>query len=181
MDTLSQGMFYVKLHALDILDTMIYSQFRRNRGNSAPRRIYMTEVKALTEDTFDTFATVIGEINEQPLGPPAIEQLRIDFYKGRYRGFLLYEALTLAGSAIVVDSYSAVHARKVLYLDEIYIREFFRKRGLGKVLLDHVIEYAKAEGYMRLEWLVEKNNLAAEAFYAQHKTDTDKNWYGMQL
>ncbi len=141
----------------------------------------MTEIKLLTEQEFDKFIVLLKEINEEPLEPKMTERLKEDFALGRYIGFLLYEKYQLAGLAVGVEAYSAVHARRILNLDELYIRESFRRKGLGKILFDHVTEYAKSSGYLRLEWRTEKNNVAAKSLYSQYKTDTDWTYYVMKL
>ena len=139
------------------------------------------DIKLLSEDGFDDLTAILMEINEEPLNPEAIERLKEDFSHGRFKGIQIYEQANLAGLAIVVDSYSAVHARKVLQLDELYIRESFRKQGLGKALFNDVVEYAKKEGYMRLEWRTEKDNITAQALYSQYETDTNSIYYLMNL
>ena len=139
------------------------------------------ETKLLTEDGLDALAGVLEEVNEEPLEPEVIKRLKEDFKECRFKGFQIYEKEGIAGIAIVVDSYSAVHAQKVLQLDELYVREAFRSKGLGKALFDSVVEYAKKEGYMRLEWRTEKDNVTAQALYSQYETDSDSIYYLMKL
>jgi GNAT superfamily N-acetyltransferase len=139
------------------------------------------EVRLLAEQEFEDFTAILDELNEEPLEPEAKQRLKEDFTRGRFAGLMLRDQDKLAGIAIVVDGYSAVHARKVLNLDELYIRKEFRSKGLGKALFDHVVEYARKEKYMRLEWRTGKDNEAAQSLYSQYETDTDWKWYGMEL
>jgi GNAT superfamily N-acetyltransferase len=139
------------------------------------------EVRLLAEQEFEDFTAILDELNDEPLEPEAVQRLREDFIKGRFAGLMLHEEDKLAGVAVMIDGYSAVHARKVLNLDELYIRKEFRSKGLGKALFDHVVEYARKEKYMRLEWRTEKDNEAAQNLYSQYETDTDWKWYGMEL
>mgnify|MGYP001557973381 FL=1 len=141
----------------------------------------MTEIKQLTENKLDDFLILLEEINEKPFEAGTKSRSKEDFARGRYTGFLLYEEEMLAGIAIVIDTYSAVHAKKVLNLDELYVQEQFRKKGFGKKLFDHVIEYAKKEGYMRIEWRAEKNNIATQKLYAQYGAATDWIFYALNL
>jgi GNAT superfamily N-acetyltransferase len=54
---------------------------------------------------------------------------------------------------------------KALYLDDLYVREEFRKRGIGRMLLMKVIGLAKDQGCKKVRWQVSKWNTNAIAFY----------------
>jgi GNAT superfamily N-acetyltransferase len=153
----------------------------RNSGHENKETLASVEIKLLTEREFDDFKAILEELNEEPLPEETVQQQRADFIAGRFKSLMLNEGDKLAGVAIVIDSYSAVHARKVLNLDELYIREAFRGKDLGKALFDQVIEYARKEKYMRLEWRAKKDNEVAQSLYSQYETDTDWTWYGMEL
>ncbi|MEK7613379.1 MAG: GNAT family N-acetyltransferase [Patescibacteria group bacterium] len=141
----------------------------------------MKLIKPLNENTLDEFVVVLSEINEEPLLTEVIQRLKDDFLRNHYRGFLQYEDEKICGVAIVVEAYSAIHARKILILDELYIRKEFRQKGLGKVLFDHIVEYAKGSKFMRLEWRTEKGNITAQDFYSHYEADTDWIFYAMKL
>ena len=141
----------------------------------------MPEIKPISLECFDEFLSILAEDNEAPLTDTEKSQLQDDFTKGRYLGWLLYSSGELAGLAVAIRSYSVVHVRSVLCLDELFIRAPFRGKGFGKMLFEHVAAYAKEAGYMRLEWRTKKDNAVAQGLYAQYKTDTDWVWYGMDL
>jgi GNAT superfamily N-acetyltransferase len=54
---------------------------------------------------------------------------------------------------------------KALYLDDLYVREAFRKQGTGKKLLQAVIDLAEREGCKKVRWQVSKWNTNAIDFY----------------
>jgi GNAT superfamily N-acetyltransferase len=54
---------------------------------------------------------------------------------------------------------------KALYLDDLYVTDPFRKRGIGKLLLEAVIYLAKEKGCKKIRWQVSKWNENAIAFY----------------
>lgn len=54
---------------------------------------------------------------------------------------------------------------KALYLDDLYVKEFFRKQGIGKMLLDEIISLAKKANCKKLRWQVSKWNSNAIEFY----------------
>jgi GNAT superfamily N-acetyltransferase len=152
-----------------------------NSGHENKQALASVEIKLLTEKEFDDFKSILEELNEEPLPEEIIQRLRADFIDERFKSLMLNEGDKIAGIAIIVDSYSAVHARKVLNLDELYIREAFRGKDLGKALFNHVIEYAQKEKYMRLEWRAEKDNYVAHNLYSQYAANTNWTWYGLEL
>lgn len=54
---------------------------------------------------------------------------------------------------------------KSLYMDDLYVTQDYRKHGLGKRLLDTVIEVAKEANCNRMRWLVSDWNINAQEFY----------------
>jgi len=54
---------------------------------------------------------------------------------------------------------------KSLYMDDLYVREKYRGKGLGTSLINKVIDYAKEERCNRLRWQVSNWNEPAIAFY----------------
>lgn len=67
---------------------------------------------------------------------------------------------------------------KALYLDDLYIREPFRKNKAGSKLLMAVIDLAKAEQCIKLRWQVSKWNENAINFYQKlgaQTNDTEMN------
>ena len=54
---------------------------------------------------------------------------------------------------------------KGLYLDDLYVKENYRKHKIGSRLLNTVIDFAKKEKCKKLRWLVSKWNTEAIEFY----------------
>jgi L-amino acid N-acyltransferase YncA len=54
---------------------------------------------------------------------------------------------------------------KAVYLDDLYIKEAYRKQGTGKKLLDAVIDLARKEKCRKVRWQVSKWNSNAIKFY----------------
>lgn len=80
--------------------------------------------------------------------------------------------LTVAqlGSALVAyavhfETYSTFRALPSLYLEDLYVREDARRRGIGAQLLRHLARLAVERGCGRFEWSVLDWNQGAQRFY----------------
>jgi GNAT superfamily N-acetyltransferase len=70
-----------------------------------------------------------------------------------------------AGYVLFFEFYSTFQGRAGLFLDDIFVRPAFRKKGIGKALLDHVAQIAWKEKYFCLRWEVLDWNTPAIEFY----------------
>ena len=60
-----------------------------------------------------------------------------------------------------------------IYLDDLYVKDSFRKYGIGKRLLDSVIGLAKEHKCKTVRWLVSRWNANAIEFYKSIGTHID--------
>lgn len=65
---------------------------------------------------------------------------------------------------------------KSLYLDDIYVKEPFRKFGIGKALLRKIFETAKTEKCSRVRFQVLEWNSSAIEFYRKTGVTFDHEW-----
>lgn len=70
-----------------------------------------------------------------------------------------------AGFALYFFNFSTWLGRPGLYLEDLYVRESMRGRGIGKALLLHLAGIAHARGCGRMEWSVLDWNQPAIDFY----------------
>jgi GNAT superfamily N-acetyltransferase len=70
-----------------------------------------------------------------------------------------------AGVAVFFQTHSAMLARPVLFLDDLYVRPECRSMGVGHELMKGLVEIAIARGCLKIEWLVPKWNARAMQFY----------------
>jgi GNAT superfamily N-acetyltransferase len=59
-----------------------------------------------------------------------------------------------AGFAVFFHTYSTFHGRPGVYLEDLFVRPVFRRRGLGRQLLSAVAQVAIDRECPRLEWSV---------------------------
>lgn len=70
-----------------------------------------------------------------------------------------------AGFALFLHNCSTFAGKKVIYLEDLYVRPAIRGKGIGKALLLHVIDLAKERDCARVEWHALKWNIPAVEFY----------------
>jgi len=70
-----------------------------------------------------------------------------------------------AGFAVYYWTLSTFAARPGLYLEDLFVRPTFRKRGIGSALLHEVGRIAHRAGSGRFEWIALKWNEKARALY----------------
>jgi GNAT superfamily N-acetyltransferase len=81
-----------------------------------------------------------------------------------------------AGNAIWFPSFSTFTGRTGLYLEDLFVRPAFRKRGIGKALMLNLAKRCVAEGWTRFEWTVLDWNTPSIAFYESLGADLKKEW-----
>ena len=70
-----------------------------------------------------------------------------------------------AGFAIWFLNYSTFRGRHGIYVEDIFVRPAFRKRGIGKALMAKLAARCVEQGYTRFEWAVLDWNAPSIAFY----------------
>lgn len=93
-------------------------------------------------------------IAEALFGPDAVAEALMAELAGRACGFALF-----------FKSFSTFLGRPGLYLEDLFVEEASRGRGVGKALLRAVARLAVERGYGRLEWAVLDWNEPAIRFY----------------
>jgi GNAT superfamily N-acetyltransferase len=78
----------------------------------------------------------------------------IAFLKQRPAGFVLF-----------FHNYSTFLGRSGIYIEDLFVEESYRRRGIGSALLLHVARLAKGRDCGRLEWSVLDWNEPAIRFY----------------
>ncbi|MEO6357505.1 MAG: GNAT family N-acetyltransferase [Ferruginibacter sp.] len=63
---------------------------------------------------------------------------------------------------------------KAIYLDDLYVTNAYRKQGIGKMLLQQIIELAKNSSCKKVRWQVSKWNTNAIEFYQKMNAAIDE-------
>lgn len=81
----------------------------------------------------------------------------------------------VVGFALFYTSYSTWKG-KCLYLEDFLVTDKMRRKGIGKMLFDSVLDIAKERKAKRFEWQVLDWNEPAINFYKKYNPDLDPEW-----
>ena len=87
---------------------------------------------------------------------------------------------TIVGMALYYYRYSTWKG-KTIHLEDLILKEKFRKQGIGFALYQKVIETGYNEGVRRIEWNVLDWNIAAIEFYQKTGAVVFDDWRVAQL
>ena len=86
-----------------------------------------------------------------------------------------------AGFALFFRNYSTWTGRCGLYLEDLFVREEYRGRGVGGALMRRLGELAAERGWARMDWAVLNWNTNAQSFYRDHGGYPLERWTGWRL
>jgi len=89
---------------------------------------------------------------------------------------LAWEGDKTAGFALFFQNFSTFLGRRGLYLEDLFVRPSFRRRGYGRALLVHLARLAVERGCGRFEWAVLDWNDASIGFYEQLGAQVLPDW-----
>ena len=95
------------------------------------------------------------------------EQLRQAFFSSSPKAQVLLAVIDgeAIGLATYFPTFSTYLAKPGIWLDDLYVREGYRSRGVGKALMAELARTAKGLGCGRIEWTVALSNDRGIAFY----------------
>jgi GNAT superfamily N-acetyltransferase len=103
------------------------------------------------------------------------------FEKKRINLFVAAEGKRLLGYALYFFTYSSFLARPTLYLEDLFVLEEHRKRGVGLTLFKQCVDEAVAKECGRMEWSVLTWNDKALRFYEKLGAKRLSEWYTYRL
>ncbi len=111
-----------------------------------------------------------------------VEQMEIDGFGARpIFGLVVAEReSTIIGIAIHFYKYSTWKG-KCIYLEDILVKEEYRRQGIGTLLFKEMIAVSKSENAQRLEWQVLDWNTSAIDFYKKFDASFDGEWINGRL
>ena len=86
----------------------------------------------------------------------------------------------IVGMAMYYFGYSSWKGA-MLYLDDLIVKEAYRKHGIGKKLVDELINIAKEERVSLMKWQVLDWNENAINFYKKYPVVFDGEWINVKI
>ncbi|TMD18065.1 MAG: GNAT family N-acetyltransferase [Chloroflexi bacterium] len=106
------------------------------------------------------------------------DKLRVSMFGPRpyAEALLAEEDGTPVGFALFFHNYSTFLAQPGLYLEDLYVLESHRGKGIGKALLVHLAKIAVERNCGRMEWAVLDWNVDAIGFYEKLGAKPNSEW-----
>lgn len=86
----------------------------------------------------------------------------------------------IVGCALYYIRYSTWKGQR-MYLEDLIVNEAWRGKGIGKQLLDELIQIAKQKGYSGIMWQVLDWNEPAINFYKKYNASFDEGWLNVNV
>ncbi len=135
-------------------------------------------IRTATENDFPAILSLIRELADFEKAPEkvtnSVEQMKRE--KELFRCFVAEtENKEIVGMALYFFAYYT-WVGKSLYLDDIYVKESFRKHKIGTELLRKIFEVAQSENCKRVRWQVLNWNKPAIQMYEKSGAEIDDEW-----
>jgi GNAT superfamily N-acetyltransferase len=141
--------------------------------------------KGRRADAEQFLSLVLALAEFERLDPPSKQgRLRLVddiFRRKRVNLLVASDGRTLVGYALYFYTYSSFVAKPTLYLEDLFVLEKYRKRGVGFSLFRKCVDIAVAEGCGRMEWAVLTWNTKALRFYEKLGARRMSDWYVYRL
>lgn len=89
---------------------------------------------------------------------------------------------TPVGVILANTNWSLKFAGLALWIEELYVAESARRRGIGRILVEHLLEYADTEGYAGIDLEAYQGNAPASILYRSlgfHRLGRERFYYRM--
>lgn len=114
--------------------------------------------------------STVASLHHELTRPDKVIEVAIAFLDGKPVGF-----------AVFFQSYSTFLARRGLYLEDIYVREDQRNKGIATALLRHLAKIAVERDYGRVEFSVLLWNTVAIEFFEKLGATPTSAWTTYRL
>lgn len=89
---------------------------------------------------------------------------------------IAYDQDQAVGFALYFYNFSTFTGKKGLYLEDLFVEETYRGKGIGNQLFEHLRQIAKKENCGRMEWVCLDWNQDAIDFYQKKGAKSMNDW-----
>ncbi|MEY4955708.1 MAG: Diamine N-acetyltransferase [Bacteroidota bacterium] len=144
-------------------------ELRRAKQEDIPSILELVNSLALFEKAPDEVTATAKDYMENGFGENPI-----------FFSFLAYHGGQLAGFALWYFRFSTWKGKR-LYLEDLYVKDEFRGKGIGQKLIEACIEEAKQTKCTGMMWQVLEWNTRAIDFYKKYNAQFDGEWINVNL
>ena len=142
---------------------------RRAVKEDCPRLLELIQELAVYEKAPDEVSVTLEHFEASGFGENPVWWAFVAEENGIVNGFALYYI-----------RYSTWKGQR-MYLEDILVTEKSRGKGLGKQLMDRLIEEAKEKRFNAIVWQVLEWNEPAINFYKKYNADFDPEWINCSI
>jgi GNAT superfamily N-acetyltransferase len=144
-------------------------ELRRASQEDIPSILELVNALALFEKAPEEVTATIQDYIENGFGENPIFFCFLAYYNGELAGFSLwyYRFSTWKG--------------KRFYLEDLYVKDEYRGKGIGQGLIEGCIEEAKRTKCTGMMWQVLDWNTSAIEFYKKYNASFDGEWFNVNL
>ncbi len=139
-------------------------KLRRAVREDCPRLLELVHELAVYEKAPNEVTVTLEHFEESGFGEKPV-----------WWAFVAVENKTILGFALYYIRYSTWKGQR-MYLEDILVTEKARGRGIGKLLMDQLIEEAKEKKFSGMMWQVLEWNEPAINFYKKYNANLDAEW-----
>lgn len=144
-------------------------------------------IRKATRDDVDTIVALVRELAAFEREPESATATRDDFLRDGFgeqplfRVLLAEDTTGVLGMAFTFLKYSTWTGSPTLHLEDLFVREHARGRGIGTALMKELGREALRLGCKRLEWQVLDWNTEAIGFYEGLGAEIQRTWVPVRV
>jgi GNAT superfamily N-acetyltransferase len=148
--------------------------------------INMIELRRATQDDISSILELVNALAVFEKAPEEVTATVQDYIENGFGAnpifscFLAYYNGQLAGFSLWYYRFSTWKGKR-LYLEDLYVKDDYRGKGIGKQLIEACIEEAKHTNCTGMMWQVLDWNTPAIEFYKRYNASFDGEWLNVNL
>lgn len=142
---------------------------RKALHEDMPKVLHLIHELAVYEKSPESVSLSLEELTEAGMGEHPMYHCRVAEYQNQVVGFCLFYM-----------GFSTWKG-KMVYLDDLFVLESYRKMGIGHLLFEAVRNFAQVQNANLMRWMVLEWNEPALSFYRKKKAAMDTEWIQCQL